>query len=46
MRDGRRGGSEAGGAAYEEADDPCFDDVEVGGEDREPGHEWQKRICN
>lgn len=24
--------------AYEEADDPCFDDGEVRGEDREPGH--------
>ena len=32
----RRGGR--GIAAYEEADDPCFDDGQVGGEDGEPRH--------
>lgn len=25
--------------AYEEADDPCFDDGQMGGEDGKPGHE-------
>ena len=31
-----------GRRAYEEADDPCFDDGEVGGEDGEPGHEGRR----
>ena len=34
----RRGGI----AAYEEADDPCFDDGQVGGEDGEPRHEGRR----
>ena len=35
-----------GSRAYEEAADPCFDDVQVGGEDGEPGHEGQKRCVS
>ena len=27
--------------AYEEADNPCFDDGQMGGKDREPRHEGQ-----
>lgn len=38
---GERG--EGGMAAYEEADDPCFDDGQVGGEDGEPRHEGRER---
>ena len=29
--------------AYKEADDPCFDDVQIGWKDGEPRHEDQKR---
>lgn len=32
-----------GRGAYEEADDPCFDDGQVGGEDGEPGHGGRSR---
>ena len=32
-----------GSRAYEEADDPCFNDGEVGGEGGEPGHGGQTR---
>ena len=38
VRVGRREGI----AAYEKADNPCFDDGQVGGEDREPRHEGRR----
>lgn len=36
-------GRGAVGCAYEEADDPCFDDGQIGGEDGKPRHREPSR---